>query len=134
MHQVTPSQRAPIVRPRRQQPASKRPLWSFREGWNAFRWQADAAGRWYEEVPHHFGVGPFERGLVCRAYANRTCYLCELITPLQQRTALRDRQLAQRLQPVLRIFLNVLDLQRPDDGVKVLGISPALLDEIRMSL
>jgi hypothetical protein len=34
----------------------------------------------------------------------------------------------------LRIFMNVLDLQRLKDGVKVLGISQALLDEIRMSL
>ena len=38
------------------------------------------------------------------------------------------------MQPVVRIFLNVLDLQRLGDGVKVLGISEALLDEIRMSL
>jgi hypothetical protein len=38
------------------------------------------------------------------------------------------------MRPVVRIFLNVLDLQRLGDGVKVLGISEALWDEIRMSL
>jgi hypothetical protein len=134
MNPLTPSRRVRRMRRRLQQPAAKRPLWSFREGWNDFRWLADATGRLYEAVPHHFGVGPFNRGFVCSDYANLACYLCEYLRQLRQSTSLRDRQLAQRLQRVVRIFLNVLDLQRPDDGVKVLGMSQALLDEIRMSL
>jgi hypothetical protein len=56
------------------------------------------------------------------------------MTHLRQSGSLRERQLAQHLRPVVRIFMNVLDLQRLDDGLKVLGISQALLDEIRMSL
>jgi hypothetical protein len=122
MKPVIPASRRRRLARRRlnqQQPASKRPLWSFREGWNAFRWLADDAGRLFEEVPHHFSVGPFDRGLVCGDYANLACYLCDYITLLRQRASLRDRQLAQRMQAVVRIFLNVLDLQRPDDGVKV---------------
>ena len=110
MNKLTPSRRAPIVRQGLQQPASKRPLWSLREGWNEFRWLADATGRLYGQVPHHFGVGPFGRGLVCGNYANLACYPCESITLLRQSVSLKDRQLAQRMQPVVRIFLNVLDL------------------------
>ena len=47
------------------------------------------------------------------------CYPCDHIMQLRQSLSLRDRQLAQRMQPVVRIFMNVLDLQRPRDGVKV---------------
>jgi hypothetical protein len=133
---IPASRRRRLARQRRHQqpPPPKRPLWSFREGGNEFRWLPDATGRLYEEVLHHFGVGPFERGLVCGGYANLACYPCESITSLRQSTSLRDRQLAQRMQPVMRIFINVVDLQRLGDGVKVLGMSQALLDEIRLSL
>jgi hypothetical protein len=135
---ISPSRRARIVRRRlnQPQPASKRPLWSLQEGWNEFRWLPawENTNQCYIEVPHHFGVGPLKRGLVCGTYRITPCYPCEYITYLRLSASLRDRQLAQRMQPVVRIFMNVLDLQRPGDGVKVLGISQSLLDEIRMSL
>jgi hypothetical protein len=85
-------------------------------------------------VPHHFGVGPLKRGLVCGNYRITPCYPCKYMTQLRQSASPRDWQLAHRMQPVVRMFMNVLDLQRLDDGVKVLGISQSLLDEIRMSL
>lgn len=118
-----PSRRAVIMRRRlnQQRHGSKRPLWSFQEGWNEFRWLPpwENTGRYYEAVPHHFGVGPLKRGLVCRDYAKMACYPCDHIMQLRQSLSPRDRQLAQRMQPVVRIFMNVLDLQRPRDGVMV---------------
>jgi hypothetical protein len=118
-----PSRRAVIMRRRlnQQQHGSKRPLWSFQEGWNEFQWLPpwENTGRYYEAVRHHFGVGPLKRGLVCRDYAKMACYLCDHIMQLRQSLSPRDRQLAQRMRPVVRIFMNVLDLQRPRDGVKV---------------
>jgi hypothetical protein len=41
------------------------------------------------------------------------------MTQLRQSASPRDWQLAHRLQPVVRMFMNVLDLQRLKDGVKV---------------
>ena len=139
MHKVTTaSRRARIIHQRlnRRSQAFKRPLWSFQEGWNEFRWLPpwENTNQCYIEVPHHFGVGPLKRGLVCGDYRITPCYPCEYMTQLRQSGSLRDWQLAQRLRPVVRIFMNVLDLQRLDDGVKGLGISQALLDEIRMRL
>lgn len=114
----------------------KWPFWSFREGWNNCRWLPawENTDRSYEEVPHHFGVGPLARGLVCGDYRTMPCGLRELVAQLRASPHLGDQQAARRLHRVVRVFMNELDLQCLEDGVKVLGVSEALFDEIRTSL
>jgi hypothetical protein len=85
-------------------------------------------------VPHHFGVGPLDRGLVCGDYANLRCHPCDRIRQLRQSASPKDWELARRLRPVVRIFLHVLDLKRLEQGVQVLGVSQALFIEILNAL
>jgi hypothetical protein len=109
----------------------KRPFCSPAEGWTAYRLLPGENGaQCYIEVPHHFGVGPLDRGLVCSAYANLRCHLCDRRGRLRQSASHKDWWAAERLRPVVRIFLNVLDLKRAEHGVQVLGISQALFIDI----
>jgi hypothetical protein len=109
----------------------KRPFCSPAEGWNEYRILPGENGdQCYIEVPHHFGVGPLNRGLVCSDYANMRCHPCDRRGQLRQSASRKDWWAAERLRPVVRIFLNVLDLQRFNHGVQVLGVSQALFIDI----
>jgi hypothetical protein len=113
----------------------KRPFCSPAEGWTAYRLLPGENGaQCYIEVPHHFGVGPLNRGLVCGDYANLRCHPCDRMRQLQQSASPKDWELARRLRPVVRIFLHVLDLKRLEQGVQVLGVSQALFIEILNAL
>jgi hypothetical protein len=105
----------------------KRLFWSFREGWNNGWWLPawEHTARSYEEVPHHFGVCPLARGLVCGDYRHMPCVLRELVSQLRASPHLGDQQAARLLHRVVRVFMNVLDLQCLEDGVKVLVVREA---------
>jgi hypothetical protein len=115
----------------RRRPGPKRPFCSPAEGSNPYRILPGKHGEpCFLEVPHHFGVGPLNRGLVCGDYLKTRCHPCDRMRQLRQSAPRKDCWAAERLRPVVRIFFNVLDLKRPAHGVQVLGISQALFIDL----
>jgi hypothetical protein len=106
----------------------QRPVWSLEVGENIIRVLPpyDEKGYVYEKIPHHWGVGPNGRGVICRRYAGKRCFICEMIEQLWRSGSAADWELAQRMDPDLRYFYNVIDVKNPARGILVWGTSEAM--------
>jgi gp32 DNA binding protein like len=110
----------------------QRYVWSLDPGTNIIRILPpyDKKGYVYEKIPHHWRVGPEERGVICRRYIGAHCFICEMITRLLGSESAADRDLAQRMARNLRYFFNVIDVKDPTRGVLVWGTSEAMTAQL----
>jgi hypothetical protein len=74
-------------------------VWSLDVGENRIRiLPPDSAnGHVYAEILHHWGVGPESRGVICRRYFGRHCFICEVIEQLARSGSAADQKLADRM-------------------------------------
>ena len=106
----------------------QRPVWSLEVGENLIRILPpySAKGHLYEEIPHHWAVGRDKRGVICRRYIGKSCFLCEKIEQLWRSESAADRALAERMAVNRRYFYNVLNLNDLTQGMQVWGTSEAM--------
>jgi hypothetical protein len=110
----------------------QRPVWSLDPGENIIRILPpyNKSGLVYEEIPHHWGVGPDKRGVICRRYIGKRCFICDMIERLWRSGSAVDRALAERMAVNLRYFFNVVNVKDLTQGVLVWGTSEAMTAQL----
>jgi hypothetical protein len=110
----------------------QRRVWSLEVGENILRILPpyDNKGYVYEKIPHHWGVGPDERGIICRSYIGKRCFICVMIDRLWRSGLEADREIAKRMALNVRFFFNVIDVKDPTRGVLVWGTSEAMTAQL----
>ncbi len=82
-------------------------------------WSEDAEQFWFVTATH-FGVGPDERPVPCPVASGvrETCFICKKLKQLE-RGDNDDKAEAERMGPRPRYLLNIVDMDKPQDGVQV---------------
>lgn len=83
----------------------------------------------------HFNIGPEKRSYWCRKSTgfkdknwNESCPVCDYVSKLYDSGEEEDKKFASSMKASQRIILNIVDLNKPEDGVKLFECSKTLWD------
>lgn len=82
-------------------------------------WSEDAEQFWFVTATH-FNVGPDERPVPCPVASGvrETCYICRTVKRLERGDG-DEKSEAEQMGPRPRYLLNIVDMDKPQDGVQV---------------
>jgi hypothetical protein len=102
----------------------RRTLYKFKLGTNTFRlcppYKRD--GGLYEPIPWHWNVGSRRRGVMCRSYFGKRCFLCDTYQQLKASADPADEEEAARIKRVWRYLANVIVIGEEEKGPQVVEL------------
>ena len=85
---------------------------------------------WYVSIPYHYLDISVNDGMVCRAYVNAACHLCEQVEAWTLSPDPVDHARALLMRRTHRCLLQIIDLKALDRGVQVWSVSERMLERL----